>query len=91
MVDETKPPKGWRWEAHGPDSERVRRPVVYGCPLTEAHRIAREEAQPYIAEALERIAAWLAVELEFCADEAAEQVRAMARGERPLPGSEGGT
>jgi len=105
MVDETKPPPNWRVEATAYDDEdepHVFRPYGSG-PLSVAHLIAREEAQPYIAEALERIAAWLddstndgmfeQWQIEgtqpWSHNYAAEELRKMATGRRPLPGSEG--
>lgn len=105
-IDQSKPPKGWRWAL------RVARPPaevgmvassthvvreedssgldsLNGIPLAEAHRIAREEAQPYVAEALERLAAWLEHD-EYTGESIGETrdsraIRSIARGERPLP------
>lgn len=91
MVDETKPPKGWREEepcAPGDewagDETGWLREETLADTLADAHRIAREEAQPYIVEALERIAAWF--DDEGCNGEAAIDLRAFASGGRPLPG-----
>jgi len=105
-IDTSKAPKGWyscaTREDDGTtylDGERCWRGGVK-VVHAEAHRIAREEAQPYVTEALERIAAWLeeksreyaqrgVVNLSDGFDVASSYVRGFASGARPLPG--GGT
>jgi len=97
MVDETQPPKGWHvLPAHSPEQfERQ----AFAAP-SEAHRIAREEAQPYVAEMVERLADHfdaLAIDrrnrgindIADGFDAAGDLLRLMAEGKRPLPGSEG--
>lgn len=92
-IDESKPPKGWYDCGGGCDwapGEGCARHHYSPRPYKDAHRIAREEAAPYVAEALERIAAWV-VRDEVSAEHdsayrwVAAQLLAMARGERPLP------
>lgn len=112
MVDETKPAKWWRvyscggyWEvardgACDEENEQCTDIDSEAEAIALTHRLSREEARPYVAEALERIAAWL--ESRAFEESRGElvgrfdrwlcrQVQRMARGERPLPGSEGGT
>ncbi len=92
MVDETKPPsRFWRYDEKAECWYLEYASKSFGG----AHRFAREEAAPYVAEALERIAVWLetmhANREHIGRDLFVERLREMARGERPLPGSEGGT
>jgi hypothetical protein len=98
-IDESKPPKGWH-AASDPGTGEPRgyfeREPEDVETLAEAHGIARDEAQPYIAEALERIAYWIGsydTAAEWRRDDAdcdepewlRRQILAMARGERQLP------
>lgn len=102
MVDETNPPKGW-WTEQQFEScwivHKLNGATDYAeteaTALADAHRIAREEAQPYVAEALERIAKWLETDglqdavgnsVAGLFQAAAHEVRKMATGARPLPG-----
>ncbi len=102
-IDEMKPPLGWCVEQQGKDcwvGVQLNGATDYctteEAALSEAHRIAREEAQPYIAEALERIAYWIGsydMAAEWRAEDAdchevywlRRQILAMVRGERQLP------
>lgn len=97
MIDLTQPPMNWRF------IDEDEKTCVYTgefTPLEEAHKIAAEEAQPYVDHTLERILHWLEHDfydewhacshgptgVPVCADTFIEiRIRKILSKERPLP------